>query len=273
MALACALVALDAQGICAQSADDATRAASARTLFQEGVQFAELGSWTLAEDRFRRALSLRASPVLAYNLASALVEQGKLVEAFEVLSRASFDEGAGTDLQTAANGLRDKLARRIGHVTVSVVGHEPDDRVLLDNHVLFRAQLGTPVVADPGRHQLRLERRGQTLTQKPFVLSDGERRFVELNGVAVAEAARPAHRGRTVEPVVASSLDADNDAHAARESRPAITSRWWFWTGAALLVVAGVGVGVAASSGGSPRTEQPFLGNVPPGSVTLAVKP
>jgi hypothetical protein len=211
--------------------------------------------------------------VLSYNLASALVEQGKLAEALDVLNRVSFDEGVGPDLQTAANGLRDKLARRVGHVTVSVVGQQPDDRVLLDSQVLFNAQLGSAVAANPGKHQLRLERRGHTLAQKSLVLSDGERRFVELNGVAVAEAPRRARRGGAAEPVVASSLDADGGAHAMSESSPAITSRWWFWTGAALLVVAGVGVGVAAASGGGSRSEQPFLGNVPPGSVTLAVKP
>ena len=233
------------------------------------MQLAQIGSWTQAEDRFRRALSLHASPVLSYNLASALVEQGKLVDAFEALSRASFEDMTGAELRTAASALRDKLARRIGHVTVSVVGLAPDDRVWLDDHLLFSAQLGTPVAANPGKHQLRLERRGRTVAQKKVVLDDGERRLVELSGVA-------AYRGGIVQPVAASSFEASYryDARAERDDRPALTSRWWFWTGAALLVVAaGVGIGIAASSGGSPRSEQPFVGNIPPGSVQLAARP
>jgi hypothetical protein len=260
--LACVLLVLDVRGLCAQSSDEAARAASARALFQEGVQFAELGSWARAEDTFRRALSLRVSPVLSYNLASALAEQGKLVEAFDVLSRTSF-EGVGADLQTAASSLRGKLSRRIGRVTVSVIGMQPEDRVLFDGRSLFSAQLGRAVAIDPGKHDVWLERAGQTLSQKSFVLGDGEQRVVELNGVALAVTDAAESRS-PIQPVGSDTED---------QASPAITSRWWFWTGAALLVVAGVGVGVAASSGGSARSEQPFRGNIPPGSVTLAVTP
>ncbi|HMI90773.1 MAG TPA: hypothetical protein VK509_05385, partial [Polyangiales bacterium] len=82
MLVSCLLTAaaLTAAPARAQS-EDASRAASARALFEEGVTFADQGHWDEASDRFRRALALRDSAVIAYNLASALQETGHLVEA------------------------------------------------------------------------------------------------------------------------------------------------------------------------------------------------
>ena len=76
----------------AEPGADPARDASARELFEQGVALAERGDWVAAEDRFRRALSLRNSSVIAYNLASALCEQGKLVEASELLHRVLADD-------------------------------------------------------------------------------------------------------------------------------------------------------------------------------------
>ena len=52
-----------------------------RALFDEGLDSSNRRSWSQAEDRFRRCLAIRRSPVIEYNLASALQAQGELVEA------------------------------------------------------------------------------------------------------------------------------------------------------------------------------------------------
>ena len=63
--------------------NEAERTALARTLFGEGVAFVDQQNWDEAVVRFRRAYALRPSPVVGFNLASALAEQGHPVEAFK----------------------------------------------------------------------------------------------------------------------------------------------------------------------------------------------
>ena len=64
-----------ASGVKAQAND----VALARQLFEQGIAFVDEEDWTQAADRFQRSLELRPSPIVAYNLGSALVELGRLV--------------------------------------------------------------------------------------------------------------------------------------------------------------------------------------------------
>ena len=58
------------------------------------IQFVELDplcEYAVGIEHFRRALALRSSPVIAYNLASALEHLGQLVEASELLRGIASD--------------------------------------------------------------------------------------------------------------------------------------------------------------------------------------
>jgi hypothetical protein len=248
----------------AQSDVDATRDASARTFFEEGVRMAEQGNWVDAEDRFRRALTLRSSPVIAYNLASALVERGKLVEASETVRRVLADENVDPQLKQSAARMSTDLQQRISHLTVDVSGWQPGDSALLDGNALLEAQLRIEIPIDPGSHQLRIERAGNTAAWQSITLAPGERQQVILVARALAPSATSLAQGtHTVQPTAAQSSTAD--AH------PSVFGRWWFWTGAAAVVGAGVVVAVLAAQGGSAASERPYQGNVPPGSIRVEV--
>ncbi|MET0385005.1 MAG: hypothetical protein ABW321_03550 [Polyangiales bacterium] len=249
----------------AQVSDDAARSATARAFFEEGVQFAESGHWAEAEDRFRRALALRASPVLAYNLASALATRGKLVEASELLRRVQSDDTAQPGLKQTASALFTDVMQQIARLEVAVAVRQPSDLVLLDERPLLEAQLDVEIPIDPGSHQLQLQRAGRVADQQTLQLAVGERRKVLLKASLAPEAVA------AVAPVVAAPVvlePASNDD----EADGGILSRWWFWTGAAVLVVAGVTVGVAAASGGT-QPEPAFSGNLPPGSLRVEGQP
>jgi hypothetical protein len=265
----CAVLSIPASHAAAQavapSAPDASRDASARALFAEGVSLAEKGDWAEAEDRFRRAFTLRASPVIAYNLASTLATRGKLIEASEMLRYVATDDKAGLDLKQSARSLSESLAKRIARVEIEVQNKAPGDSVLLDGHALYDAQLNVQIPIDPGSHQLRLQRGSRLLDQRELDVTDAGTQRVTLLAPPLAPApAEVAEHGVPLE---------DAGVAPARDRAPGtapITSRWWFWTGAGAIVVAAVVIGVAAASGGS-KPEAAYHGDFTPGSLTVQV--
>jgi hypothetical protein len=247
----------------AQDPNEAARDASARELFDQGVTLGEQGDWTAAEDRFRRALSLRSSPVIAYNLASALSECGKLIEASEIVRRVLNDERTEPGLRQAATHLQSMVMPRIGRVQVELTGQEPGDSVILDGRALHAAQLNVEIPADPGSHQLQLERAGKIIDVQTFELKPAGR--IEVHLAAPALAATPLVAAEEDEQVA--SPRSANSA-PAREARPSLYTRWWFWTGVVAVVGLGSVVGIAAASG-IDRTQPAYHGNL--GSVQVEV--
>jgi hypothetical protein len=254
--------------------NDSSRNASARALFEEGIALGEQGDWAGAEDRFRRARALRASPVITYNLASALVERGKLVEASEILRSIDGDAKAEPELQKSARHLREELSRRIGRLTLSVIGFSKGDRVQLDETYLFDAQLGVEIPIDPGSHQLRLWRAGRVLDSRHLLVAERGNEKVSLNApVVFAEPRALASAAlRSSENTAESGPDsAPSAATAATRDTPAITSRWWFWTGLGVVAVGAVAVGVALAAGGSAKPESAYHGNFSPAALNVEV--
>lgn len=242
-------------------------------LFEEGVGLAEKGDWIGAEDRYRRALSLRGSPVIAYNLASALSEQGKLVEASEVLRRVLVDDAADAQLRHAASQLDEGIAARIARIQVSVRGMQLGDSVVLDGKVLHAAQLSVEIPVDPGDHQLRLERSGATLDMQSLSLEPGGRAELALVAPALAPMPQLAADPNVSEPAQLSGATLRKAEHEPpRAEGRSLLTRWWFWTGAAALVAVGTVAGVAAATSGR-ASEQAFQGNLAPGSLQVEVAP
>jgi hypothetical protein len=222
-----------------------------------------------AEDRFRRALALRVSPVIAYNLASALSEQGKLIEASETVRRVVSDGNADPELRKSATQLSEGLAERIGRIVIQVHGQQLGDSVVLDGNVLHAAQLNVEIPADPGSHQLRLERAGKTIDVRSFTLASGGREALLLKAPALAPTPRVAAQSA---PRLAPETAPGGAAQPVAREQGSLFGRWWFWAGAAAVVAAGTVIGVAAASGIS-HTEAPFQGNLGAGSVHVEVAP
>jgi hypothetical protein len=256
-----------------EAARDPSRDASARALFEEGVGLAEKGEWAGAEDRFRRALSIRNSPVIAYNLASALAERGKLIEASEILRKILQDDKADASMQHSAQSLQTDLSRRIGRISVSVHGKRADDRILLDGVALLDAQLGVDIPIDPGPHRLSFDRGGKTVDARDLEIAAGASEQVSLTAPLVptpreaAVATQPMAAAPTALPP-ATAMRTDRDAES---SRP-ITGEWWFWTGVGVVVVGAVVVAIAASAGGT-KPEAAYQGNFTPASLRVKVAP
>jgi hypothetical protein len=260
--------------LAAQPSEDPTRDASARALFQEGLSLAEHSDWQGAEDRFRRALTLRASSVIAYNLASVLVERGKLVEASELLRKVEHDDKVDATMRQSIRTLQADLADRIGRIAVIVRDKQPTDSVLLDGNDLLDAQLGVDIPIDPGVHRLSLEREGQALDSHTLEIAPGASEQVTLitplapTPREVASAAL-----RAPEPSAAPSLGVNPQSDREGTARP-ITAQWWFWTGVGVVTVGAIVlVALAASSGGANKAQPAFQGDFAPASLNVQVAP
>ncbi|HKU42146.1 MAG TPA: hypothetical protein VJR89_28500 [Polyangiales bacterium] len=249
-------------------AQDASRDASARALFEEGVGLVEHADWAQAEDRFRRALALRDSPVIAFNLASTLSERGKLLEASELLRKLQREPSLDAELRKSASDLQAQIAPRIARVHVSVENAAPGDSVQLDGAALLEAQLNVDIPIDPGSHELQLMRNATAIDTKIFQLQDGSSTQLQLRAPegaglspAAAAAASPA----------AAPVAVSKPTPLAHDDKP-ITSQWWFWTSLGVIVAsaAAVTIVVVSSSDAEP---QRFQGNFDPASLAVEVKP
>lgn len=164
----------------AQSADPTFDTSVARSLFQEGVALAREGDYAAATDRFRRAQALHPSPSVAYNLASALVHQGEVVEALEILNGVLRDPATTPELAQAAQRQRDAIAPRVARLTVRVDGPTDDVQVQIDSHDVRAAAIGVALPIDPGAHEVLALRGGEVAARNAVVLTEGESREVQL---------------------------------------------------------------------------------------------
>lgn len=262
--VSCVLVAACLQTpLAAAQTEDASRAASARALFEEGVALADQGHWEEASDRFRRALALRDSAVIAYNLASALQETGRLIEASELLRRVRADAAADAELRASASSALAALEPRIAKLSVQVRDRQSADHVRLDARELLPAELDVALPIDPGAHTLRVERAGQTVAERALTIAEGESQTVVL------EIAPPVPTPREV--AVAAPPVQAAPAHTSH-AEPPLTGRWYFWAGVgAAAVGVGVLVAVLASAGGGELSE-PAAGDFEPGVVGVRVR-
>ena len=258
-------------GVAAQAGEDPTRDASARALFQEGLGLAEHSDWLAAEDRFRRAYTLRASPVIAYNLATALAERGKLVEASEFLRKVQQDDKADASLKQSARTLQTELAGHIGRITIVARDKQPSDRVLLDANPLLEVQLGVEIPIDPGEHSVSLQRGDREVDMQTLQVAANGSEHVTLIAPSVPSpnevAGASQYGSESAAPLAVTQADHPVDNGAAP-----ITSRWWFWTGVGVVAVGAIAlVAVAANGGNSSKTETAYKGDLGPGTIMVRV--
>jgi hypothetical protein len=255
----------------AQANEDLTRDASARALFQEGLGLAEHGHWESAEDRFRRAYSLRASPVIAYNLASALAERGRLVEASEFLRKVQQDDKVDPGIQQSARRLQAELASRIARITIGTRDMQASDQVSLDGNPLLAAQLGVEIPIDPGDHTLRLSRGDEVVDSQTLRVQAGGVEHVTLLAPSVPSPRATARAALPGPAIAGSPLLSPQPSAASDNDSAAITSRWWFWTGVGVVAVGAVALGLAVAGSGADKTQSAFKGDFAPGSIKVQV--
>jgi tetratricopeptide (TPR) repeat protein len=161
-------------------ADDPAK--QARALFEQGLSQADAAHWTEAADLFQRALALRDSPVIRFNLSSALAELGKLTEALTLLQALALDGRTSRELLQRVTHDREALQKRLANLTIRVETDATDYRVLLDEQWLPPEKLNVALKLDPKLHSLSLRAGELVLDDEQVELKEGETRELLLEG-------------------------------------------------------------------------------------------
>lgn len=244
-------------------APDPARSASARAQFEEGVKHTDAGAWSEAADSFRRALALRDSPVIRYNLGAALLELGQLVEASELMRSVQIDDSAGEALRRQAASKRELITPRLARLTVLLRG--AGVTVELNGNSLAPEQLGVALTVDPGPQRVRALRGDQEVDVRELHLSEGQSEQLELVP-PVPPVATPKQAAESLAEPLLAPAPVQRDA-------PAPTRRkrlWWSLGGAALVATAAVVTTVLLASRPD-RREAATAGNFDPPSVGVRV--
>lgn len=222
-------------------ADEASRRATARALFDQGVSLLAQEKWGAAADRFERARALQPSARITYNLAVALSRLGRYVYAAELLRELTRDPGVSAEVKEAATARLSELEPRIGGLLLVVEGDDEELEITLDGRALDPAVLAVPWPVDPGEHRLVLRRTGRELVARTVLVPEGETQQVH-----VALPARPLAAPAPTRPAAApgnavnarhATPGVDLSASPAQEERSPATGsagtawRAWGWIG------------------------------------------
>lgn len=264
----------------------------ARASFEQGVRLLQDARYAEAAAALERSLALRESPSVLYNLALAYRGTGAYLRSIATFERFLAASPEREPLRQDAATITAELRRALGRVSLVLRGLA--DEVRLDDRVLGPRELDVVLTLDPGRHVFEARRAGYQPATREVTLSPGANETVELDvigqplpatldvQVSVDDAVivldgTERGRGRFSGEVApgAHTLEVRASSHqperrtldlapGRRErvvitlaARPGIATRWWFWTGTAVVVAGLVVGGVLLFSG----TEPPVQGS------------
>ncbi len=256
ISLATMVTLLAPSGARAQSASEQSLA---REQFRAGVAAARGQEWDTAVDSFQRSYELAPRPMTMMNLAGALAQSGRLVEASEAYRQflSEAQSGSAARVRGEAEAQLHALEARIPRVRLRVLNRLETDVVTLDEYQISGAALDQPLPVDPGEHAVTITRAGLEPRTVPFTSSEGVLSEVVLEAWPNLAADDPSAGPQgdplgTPPPAVSRSI----------LEEPA------FWIVVGIVVAGGVavGVGVGVATQGPPPV---YFGNLPPSQVPL----
>jgi hypothetical protein len=223
---ACSVAHADDRPWAAGVSDDDQRRAT--ELFVTGNQHLDQGQYAPAVDPYRKALAIWDHPAIRYNLAVALINLERPIEAYRELERALRFGAAPFDPDVYPQALVYERQLRARIVELRIECADPGTRITLDDNVLSIACPGAAVeLALPGAHRI--------VATKPGHLP----RAIEM----------PSKGGDTIR----EQIDLKTEAEATIERRRWPTSRPWLVIGAGAAVAA-VGLGFELQSAATFRS-------------------
>ena len=235
-------------GVCAQ---DVQQSALARSLFEDGIALADKGDWVGAADRFGRAYSLKPTSGIAFNWASALIENGQLLHAQELLVTVVRDGTADGQLHSDSQAMLDALSRRIAHLQVHLTGSvDAETTLLVDDLPWSRAAWDIASPIDPGPHVVLIRSGEEERARSELTLREGEVR--ELSLELVTEAPQ-----RNAVAARADALD--------QPARKPLYKSWILWASVGAVVAGAVVTAVVLSHHKDQKDAAPVTGNAVPG--------
>jgi tetratricopeptide (TPR) repeat protein len=241
---------LTAQVAQAQSAQER---AMARALFEEGVKFADQARWDEAVDRFRRAQSIKPSPGITFNLAWALAQTGKLIEASDMLEALARDPQTPPELKHESEAKLAEITPKRAFLTLQVHNAPAAAHVQLDGQEWPRAVWGVASPIDPGDHVALGTEGSAELARANVQLAAGEHRELSLDFPQAAPLVAASPPPQTVAP--------RDDEGARHSERKPLYKNWILWASVGAVVAGGVIAAAVVTHDGGTKTQSPVSGN------------
>ncbi|HEU4729315.1 MAG TPA: hypothetical protein VFT22_15545 [Kofleriaceae bacterium] len=232
-------VALMTAGIAhGQGADtaSATKVQIARKLYDEGVEAASKGQWSLAYDKFKSSYELQARSATLFNLASAQAQTGRLVEASESYRRFLREtDSRYADSRADATSQLDSIEKQIARLTLQITNLEQGDVVTVDDIEFPQSVLREPIPMNPGAHVVVVRRGSSMLVTRQITLATGAAESMQIDVQAKVDL--------TLHPADGASQTTGTGGVAVRdepEVKRSVLRSPWLWSAAAIVIVGSV---------------------------------
>lgn len=171
--------------------DDQERATE---LFYEGNKLLRDSLFAKAAARYREALKHWEHPRIHYNLALALMNLERPIEAYQTFERAMRHgpEALDPDKFQQAQNYHNLFGQQIARVEIHC--DEPGAEVALDGEVLFRGPGTYRGLVQIGEHRLVASKPGFLTRTKALLLTSGQKLRIELDLLALDETTRTVRR-------------------------------------------------------------------------------
>ncbi|MBK6532182.1 MAG: hypothetical protein IPF99_22080 [Deltaproteobacteria bacterium] len=235
------------------SAQTAPTDAEARAAFERGMAETTANRYASAVAAFEESYRLRPVAVVLFNLAAAYSRMGRDQLAIATYERY-LTEGGDRVAAERVQWVRARIAELRSSLPVVVLQLRPANVAIT---VDGRPQVvtGGEVTLDPGNHLLVASAPGHAPQQRDLHLAPGTRITWNAQLEPTAVEATPATAPLALRSAVTPHPASEPDAPAA--SSPGITSRWWFWTGAGLILAGATTAVVLGATGAFTTTEGP----------------
>ncbi len=233
VALAAALASSTSQSSWAQT--DA-EVAGARKLFAEGVKDEDRRDFENALEKFRKVQTVKDTASVRYRIANCLDNLGHLKDAvasyrgaIELAESDTATQQGQADVARAAREKLTNLEKRAPALTLTLTSRAPSDTVVeIDGKPIASAELGRPVVLDPGNHRVTARGTGATPFETLVALPDGARFSLVIPLDRNAVVAAPVDAGAAPTPTAPPPPDTSSSS----------SSGWVLVGGGAALIVA-----------------------------------
>jgi len=154
-------------------------------LFAEAAKRFDAHEYARALEVFTRVTELRDSANVRLYLGYCFKELGqerKAHQAFSVAAKLALKSGDTRYVQAREAALYQisLLELKLAQITISIVDAPQDVTLQLDGESLDTAQLGSPIVIDPGLHRVEATARGETPLVRDVTLEQGGKKTIAL---------------------------------------------------------------------------------------------
>ena len=240
------------------AAQPATPDAQARADFDRGIADVDAGRFANAVAAFETSYQLRPVAVVLFNLASAYSRLGRHQQAIATFERYLVEGGERLP-DDRVRSVRERIAELHRGLPVVVLRIRPTPFALT---VDGRPQTvtGDELTLDPGDHLLVASAPSRAPEQREVQLAPGGRATWEVElQPSTTTTATPVAALTLVTPPSRVAVTPHPMSPEGPVASPAITSRWWFWTGIG-VVVAGGTLAALGASGAFDTTQAPVGG-------------